>query len=169
MDEDDLQYGRLDPATAAGAGVRKKRKRPRTEQLLAKAAAIQEQLARAKESEDGKEQARKHAWSAALGRATGEKVLDDPKLLKRSLKRQAKAKEKSAKQWAGRHATQSKEQAARQSARREHLQQRADDHRQHRIEKREKKLLRPGFEGRKAGFINAAAAPAAATASGRPH
>jgi hypothetical protein len=38
-------------------------------------------------------------WKAAALRASGEKVLDDPKLLRKSLKKEQKRKEKSGKQW----------------------------------------------------------------------
>jgi len=49
---------------------------------------------------EGGVKAERHQWAAAMKRAAGEKVLDDPKLLKRSLKREAKRKEKSAATWA---------------------------------------------------------------------
>lgn len=44
----------------------------------------------------------KKSWDVALKRAAGEKVLDDPKLLRKSIKRDRKAKQKSAEQWAER-------------------------------------------------------------------
>ncbi len=43
--------------------------------------------------------AQEAAWKAALARAAGEKVLDDPKLLRKSLKREMKRKEKHGKAW----------------------------------------------------------------------
>ena len=46
------------------------------------------------------------AWKAALLRAGGEKVLDDPRLLRKSLKKDAKRREKSAKGWEERNAAQ---------------------------------------------------------------
>ncbi len=42
---------------------------------------------------------RQEAWQSALQRARGEKVLDDPRLLRRSIKREHKVKERSAKKW----------------------------------------------------------------------
>ncbi len=54
------------------------------------------------------------AWQAALLRARGEKVLDDTKLLRKSLKREAKAKQKSREAWKQRVQKQNDEQAARQ-------------------------------------------------------
>lgn len=54
------------------------------------------------------------AWRAALSRAAGEKVLDDPKLLRRSIKREAADKARSAKKWQERVAAQQEAQRARQ-------------------------------------------------------
>lgn len=39
------------------------------------------------------------AWQSALQRASGEKVLDDPKLLRRSIKKDHKQKVHSAQKW----------------------------------------------------------------------
>ena len=47
--------------------------------------------------------AEKFAWEAALSRASGEKVLDDPKLLQKSIKREARAKKKSREKWEEAH------------------------------------------------------------------
>ena len=54
------------------------------------------------------------AWQAALLRARGERVLDDPKLLKRSMKKETKRKEKATKKWQDRVAAQEEQQKARQ-------------------------------------------------------
>lgn len=54
------------------------------------------------------------AWRAALLRARGEKVLDDPRLLRRSAKREAKAKAKRKQAWQQRTKQQADEQASRQ-------------------------------------------------------
>lgn len=54
------------------------------------------------------------AWRAALSRAAGEKVLDDPKLLRRSIKREAADKARSAKKWQERVAAQQEAQRAQQ-------------------------------------------------------
>lgn len=98
----------------------------------------------------------KQSWQAALARASGEKVLDDPKLLKKSIKRAAQAKQQRRAAWQQRVEAQEQKQEDRQAKRRDNLQQRADDKVAKRIERREKKLLqRPGFEGRKGeAFLN---------------
>ena len=54
------------------------------------------------------------AWRAALLRARGEKVLDDPRLLRRSAKREAKTKAKRKQAWQQRVKQQADEQANRQ-------------------------------------------------------
>jgi hypothetical protein len=54
------------------------------------------------------------AWRAALARASGERVLDDPKLLRRSIKREAQDKARKAKRWAERNSAQQEQQKARQ-------------------------------------------------------
>ncbi|EFJ45299.1 hypothetical protein VOLCADRAFT_121188 [Volvox carteri f. nagariensis] len=104
-------------------------------------------------TEEGKAKVQQSAWKAALARAGGEKVLDDPKLLRRSLKRESKRKEKHSKAWQERVASQQDAQAARQAKRKENLAARRQTKVDNKKAKREKKLLRPGFEGRKEGFI----------------
>jgi hypothetical protein len=56
----------------------------------------------------------KEAWGSALARASGKKVLDDPRLLKRSIKREERAKEKKGKAWKERLSKQAEQQAAKQ-------------------------------------------------------
>ena len=55
------------------------------------------------------------SWRAALLRASGQKVLDDPKLLRKSLKKEAKRKEKSSKGWQERVQAQEEKKAAKQN------------------------------------------------------
>lgn len=54
------------------------------------------------------------AWGAAMLRARGERVLDDPARLRRSLKKEAKAADKRRGAWAQRSADQTRSQADRQ-------------------------------------------------------
>lgn len=58
--------------------------------------------------------AQRDAWKAALARASGTKVLDDPRLLKKKLKREARQKSKSQAAWKERVERQQEDQAARQ-------------------------------------------------------
>jgi hypothetical protein len=95
----------------------------------------------------------KDAWGASLKRAQGQKVLDDPRLLKRSIKKEAKLRKKKAAAWAERQEKQKEAQTAKQTKRKANLQGRIDAKKDAKKARREKKLLRAGFEGRKRGFI----------------
>ncbi|XP_020100608.1 ribosomal RNA-processing protein 14-C [Ananas comosus] len=107
-----------------------------------------------KDPEKGEKFAMKHSWKAAASRAAGEKVHDDPKLLKESIKREERSRKKHAEKWKERMETVEKARAEKQKTRADNIRGRAEQKRMRRIEKREKKLMRPGFEGRKEGYIN---------------
>ncbi|KAG2483321.1 hypothetical protein HYH03_017822 [Edaphochlamys debaryana] len=128
-------------------------KRPPKAVLLKQAEAQRAELEALAGTEEGKAKAHQAAWKAALARAAGDKVLDDPKLLRRSLKREKKTREKHGKAWKERQQAQQEAQAARQSKRQDNLSARRQTKLDNKKAKREKKLLRPGFEGRKEGFI----------------
>ncbi|XP_071725587.1 uncharacterized protein [Rutidosis leptorrhynchoides] len=97
--------------------------------------------------------ATKYSWKAATEKAMGVKVHDDPKLLKRSLHKEKKRREKSAGKWKERVETQDKLREEKQAKRRGNIEERANQKKMRKIAKREKKLMRPGFEGRKEGYI----------------
>ncbi|KAK2079850.1 hypothetical protein QBZ16_002245 [Prototheca wickerhamii] len=88
-------------------------------------------------------------------------VYDDPKLLKKSLKKEAKLKAKKSKAWQERVASQEEEKKQRQDKRKTNIQSRIQDTKNRKKDRREKKLMRPGFEGRKTGFITPGKAPPA--------
>nr|XP_015869222.2 surfeit locus protein 6 homolog [Ziziphus jujuba var. spinosa] len=94
------------------------------------------------------------SWKTAASRAAGIKVHDDPKLLNKSIRKEKKRHQKNAEKWKGRVENTGKMKAEKQKKRSENLAQRIHDKKMRRIAKREKKLMRPGFEGRKEGFIN---------------
>lgn len=79
---------------------------------------------------------------------------DDPKLIKESLKKDQKWQQKHAVQWKERQKTVDKQKQEKQKKRTENIQERAHQKKMRKIEKREKKLMRPGFEGRKDGYVN---------------
>lgn len=112
-----------------------------------------------KDPEKGEMIARNHSWKAATSRAAGIKIHDDPKLLKQSMRKEKKKREKNVEKWNERRETTHKLKAEKQQKRSENIADRIQQKKMRRIEKREKKLLRPGFEGRKQGFVNEAAAP----------
>ena len=152
------QFGRIAGVDTTSSRRAKKATRDRVAALAAVEArkADVEQAGGAATAE-GQAQLAKQSWQAALARASGEKVLDDPKLLKKSIKRAAKAKQQRAAAWDQRLTAQEERQAEKQQKRKDNLQARTDDKVGKRIERREKKLLRrPGFEGRKGddAFLN---------------
>ncbi|CAN6163172.1 unnamed protein product [Urochloa humidicola] len=113
-----------------------------------------EQAKRLQEAKQDPEKANKIAWDTARRRAAGEKVHDDPKLIRESLKKDEKRKQKHAAQWKDRQKTVDKQKKEKQTKRTENIRERAHQKKMRKIEKREKKLMRPGFEGRKDGYVN---------------
>ncbi|OMO84836.1 Surfeit locus 6 [Corchorus capsularis] len=107
-----------------------------------------------KDPEKGEAIAKKHSWRAAMDRAAGIKVHDDPKLLKQSIQKEKKKHQKNVQKWNERVETTEKLKAEKQQKRSENISEKIHEKKMRRIAKREKKLLRPGFEGRKEGFIN---------------
>ena len=129
---------------------RKGKPKPTKEELLKQA---EKHKAELEAGDIDEKKVSQEAWGAAFKRAQGEKVLDDPKLLRKSLKKDAKLKQKKTQAWAERTEKQKEDQAAKQDKRRTNLQRRVDAKKDAKKAKREKKLLRAGFEGRKQGFI----------------
>ena len=113
-----------------------------------------EQAKRLQEAKKDPEKASKIAWDTARRRAAGEKVHDDPKLIKESLKKEEKRQQKHAAQWKERQKTVDNQRKEKQKKRTENIRDRAHQKKMRKIEKREKKLMRPGFEGRKDGYVN---------------
>lgn len=145
-------FGRIDVESGRKTGA-KHGKQPTKQELLAKAERQRKEVAESEATAEGKVKAAAVSWQAALARAAGDKVLDDPKLLRRSLKREKKTREKHAKAWQERQQAQQQAQQAKQRKRTDNLAARVQGKIEKKIERREKKLLRAGFEGRKAGFI----------------
>lgn len=139
------------------SGIRKGhgRGKPSKAELLA----LAERKNNTDASSDGKD-----AWGGSLKRAQGEKVLDDPRLLRKSMKKEAKLKKKKAAAWAERQEKQKEAQVAKQTKRKANLQGRIDAKKEAKKARREKKLLRAGFEGRKRGFITTPSPKTAASA-----
>lgn len=88
------------------------------------------------------------AYDSALKKARGERVFDNVKSIKNSIKFDAKKKQKSASEWAKRKADLDKQMKEKQKLRtkniKEHIQKRKENK-----QKQLKKKNRPGFEGKK--------------------
>ncbi|GBF94110.1 hypothetical protein Rsub_07097 [Raphidocelis subcapitata] len=150
-----MQLGRvvLDADKQQG-GPGKHKKKPTKEALL-KAAERRAPAKPGQPADDAaKARAAQAAWQAAMARASGEKVLDDPKLLRRSIKKDAQRKQRSTKKWQERMGAQQEAKQTRQDRRKDNLAARSKTKLDNKKAKREKKLLRAGFEGRKSGFIS---------------
>jgi len=136
--------------------------------LLAKAEQFDEYIKGASE-EDRKRILEKKSWKDALAKATGTKVKDNATLLKKSIKRDEKKKGKSQAEWKDRKARVESDKQAIQDKRKANIKARKDLHKAQKLagkggkksahhvkqaEKKEGKKQRPGFEGKKQGFLN---------------
>ncbi|KZV35290.1 ribosomal RNA-processing protein 14-C-like [Dorcoceras hygrometricum] len=97
--------------------------------------------------------AERESWMNATNRAMGVKVHDNSRLIKESMKRERRKKEKSSEKWKEREETTKKIKEQRQQKRKDNIEGRIKDKKMRKIAKREKKLMRPGFEGRKDSYI----------------
>ncbi|KQK13506.1 ribosomal RNA-processing protein 14-C [Brachypodium distachyon] len=142
----DIMYGNVlvDPKEARR---RKKRRVKNKKKEL-------EQAKRMQRAKEDPKKATKMAWDVATRRAAGEKVHDNPKLIKESMKKDKKRQQKHAEQWKDRQKTVDSKRKEKQNTRKENIKERAQQKKMRKIEKREKKLIRPGFEGRKQGYVN---------------
>ncbi|KAG6384825.1 hypothetical protein SASPL_153644 [Salvia splendens] len=145
--EEIIEYGKVKLGDEGeGRNSNKKRKMSKAQEL--------EKAKKKKEvMKENPSVAEKETWKAAVSRAMGVKVHDDAKLIKGSMKREKKRKEKNAEKWKERVGTVEKMKEERQKKRRDNIVGRINDKKARKIAKREKKLMRPGFEGRKEGFI----------------
>ena len=96
--------------------------------LLAKAEATEKQLEELKKNDQkrGEELQEKLQWRKAIDLAKGAKVKDDPKLIKKTLKRIEKQKSKSRKQWTERADQEQQQKDKKQELRKKHIQERID-------------------------------------------
>ena len=135
-------------------GEGKRRKKLSKQAALEKAVATKEKLAALQGTAEGREEALRVGWDKALRAAGGERVLDDPRLLKKSIKREAKSKLKSQKAWQERNKATEEASKAKKLKRFQNIAKKKQGNRAKRIEKRDNKLQRAGFEGRRQGTLN---------------
>lgn len=140
-----IEFGKL--KIGSGEERRKKKKLSKEKEL---------EMAKRLEEEVKKDpaMAKKHSWKAAVSRASGDKVHDDPKLLKQSMNKEKRRHEKNVGKWKERVESREKVKGEKQQKRAGNIAERIHQKKMRKIAKREKKLMRPGFEGRKEGYIN---------------
>lgn len=121
-------------------------KKKNYEKLLAKAEARKKKLEslRKEDLSKAKELMDKLSWSQAIEKAEGIKQHDDPKLLKKAMKKRDKAKTKSKKQWEERIGYQKKMAEEKQKQRRKNIKERIEAKKGKKSGKGKKKH-RPGF------------------------
>ncbi|XP_077272693.1 surfeit locus protein 6 [Temnothorax americanus] len=95
-----------------------------------------EELGDKEKAEDIRE---KDAWKSALAKASGEKIKDDPELLKRTIKRNEQKKKHSAKKWNSRIENVQKSMQERQEKRRENIMKKKKEKKQNKLKKASKK------------------------------
>ena len=112
------------------------------QKLLAKAEREQKKLKQLKETDEkkGEEIEAKLLWKKALSHAKGEKMRDDPSLLKKTIKRQDAKKRKSQKEWKARAAQVELLKKRKQELRQTHIQERIERKKARKMKKR-----KPGF------------------------
>ena len=145
----ELTFGHVKLGNKEELGTKKKRKLSKVKELE-KARKLE---AEKKDPEKGEIISKKLSWKAATSRAAGIKIHDDPKLLKQSMQKEKKSHQKNAEKWKERVETRERMRSQKQQTRSENIAERIHQKKMQRIAKREKKLMRPGFEGRKQGFI----------------
>ena len=124
-------------------------------QALARAESKQARLQKLKEKDSEKagqiEEANK--WNKMLKQASGEKVLDNPSLLKKSIKKIEKKKQKSAKVWNERVQNVKDKQVEKQRKRTENIQKRKEEVKAKKMGKKVQKSKSAGAKPKKrAGF-----------------
>ncbi|CAL5363458.1 unnamed protein product [Camellia sinensis] len=145
-----IEFGKVKLGGEEGERKTKKKKLSKAKELE-RAKRLEEAK---KDPEKGELVAKKHSWKAAVSRAAGVKVHDDPKLLKQSMHKEKRRHEKNVGKWKERFETRDKLKEEKQKKRTDNISERIHQKKMRKIAKREKKLMRPGFEGRKEGYIN---------------
>ncbi|KAL6042605.1 Ribosomal RNA-processing protein 14 [Balamuthia mandrillaris] len=143
-----LQFGTFDFSSGAPTPtyLLKQKKRQSKKVLLKKLEA----------SSGPKDEAQRldEAWQKTMLKAKGEKVLDNAKLLKKSIKREESKKKKSKKAWDARKKEEKKQQAAKQKKRNDNIAEYLEKKKARRMKGKKKAATkRPGFEGSKKSFI----------------
>ncbi|KAJ3348009.1 hypothetical protein GGF32_006420 [Allomyces javanicus] len=135
---EDVSFGNIDFGED-----KKKAKGPANKDIKAQLAKAEKREAKIaeiadKDAEKAKAIKEKGAWVKALKSASGEKIKDDTRLLKKALKRKEKEKEKKKEEWSKRTKTIAKDMRDRQKKRAENIQKKLDDRKARKTKKGKK-------------------------------
>ncbi|KAJ2960202.1 hypothetical protein NQZ79_g4382 [Umbelopsis isabellina] len=144
-DDGDVYFGRIETGLA-----KKKKGATDAKTQLKQVEAKHQKLEKLRQEDKDRAAAleEKETWNKALSMAQGEKVKDDIKLLKKTIKRDEHVKLKSSKTWNERKDKIKKEEADKQKKRNANIQTRIDAKKEKRLSKGKKTKARPGFEGK---------------------
>ncbi|RLU21568.1 hypothetical protein DMN91_005941 [Ooceraea biroi] len=123
-------------------GVKKKLPKSDPKKMLQQLQQKKEKLKQLEESGDkekAEEMKEKDAWKSVLAKASGEKIKDDPELLKRTIKRKDQQKKHSAKKWNSRIENVQKSLQERQEKRQENIMKRKKEKKANKLKKAAKK------------------------------
>ncbi|KAI7905439.1 surfeit locus protein 6-domain-containing protein [Cokeromyces recurvatus] len=145
----DVYFGKL----AIGNEQKKKKGPSDAKTQLKMLEAKKEKIEKLKEGDKAKanEMVEKEEWNRVLALATGEKIKDDAKLLKKTIKRQEKAKNKSGQEWKKRLDKVKQDEMKKIKKREENIKVKIEDkkNRKKGIKAKASNKARPGFEGGK--------------------
>ena len=116
--------------------------------LLEKIEKRNEKISRLKNKDEGaaKSLENKFKWEAVMNKAEGQKVKDNPELLKKALKKKEKMRDQKKKKWDDRVSSVQKLQSDKQKKRTDNLQKRKQGNKDRKIQKAKKKgRIVPGF------------------------
>jgi hypothetical protein len=113
--ENAIEFGVFKFANGKSEPLYKEKKRGRDEDLLRKAEADKQRLEELGGTAEGAELAKQREWEKMMARAEGEKVKDDPALLKKTIRKKEKKKQKSQSEWAEKAKKQEEAKKAKQS------------------------------------------------------
>jgi hypothetical protein len=113
--ENAIEFGVFKFANGKSEPLYKEKKRGRDEDLLRKAEAEKQRLQELGGTVEGAELAKQREWEKMMARAEGEKIKDDPALLKKTIRKKEKKKQKSQSEWAEKTKKQEEAKKAKQS------------------------------------------------------
>lgn len=152
-DVEDLNYGTFDysDGKATPAYLVKKKNQKANYSLLKRVEQEREQMEELKRTKEGQQMVREKKMEVALRRVQGEKIKDDPTRIKKTIKRRERQVEKGKEKAADRKRTEQQNQARKVKQREDNIRARAETKK---ANKGKRGKPRPGFEGKKKGFIN---------------